>query len=201
MEVVRKRPWRVAMVLLVLAIGAIGGAWAWHEYVSMPKRFGVVHEGRLYRSGEITPSQLERVVEQKGVKTVLSLLDPTSPESIAERAAAERLGIRWLNVPLTGDGASKPEDREKMRAILLDDANAPLLVHCAAGANRTGLACGMVRLHRDGWTVEQVLDEMRRYSFDDLPKHENLRAALREEAALAEQRKQGKLATTPPVEP
>ncbi|MFN0135074.1 MAG: fused DSP-PTPase phosphatase/NAD kinase-like protein [Phycisphaerae bacterium] len=190
MSVVRRSRTRVMLAaLLVLAIGGVGGAWVWHEYVSFPKRFGVVHEGRLYRSGEVTPGQLERVAQQRGVKTVLSLLDPAAPESIAERAAAERLGIRWLNVPLTGDGASKPEDREKMRTILLDEANAPLLVHCAAGANRTGLACGMVRLHRDGWTIEQVLDEMRRYSFDDLPKHENLRAALREEAELAEQRR------------
>lgn len=186
MAATRKNHWRALAVLITLAIGGVGGAWAWHEYASMPKRFGVVHQGRLYRCGEITPAQLERVTKQHGVRTVLSLLDPSAPESVAERAAAERLGLRWLNVPLTGDGASRPEDRDKIRTILFDDSNAPLLVHCAAGANRTGLACGMYRVHRDGWTYERALDEMRQYSFDDLPKHENLRAALREEAVLAQ---------------
>lgn len=175
------------LVLVLLALGAVlgGGGWAWHAAYGMPKRFGVVEAGRLYRCGDITPRQLERVTRQHGIRTVLSMLDPEHPESLAERAEAQRLGLRWLNVPLQGDGSSSESDRNQMRTILLDPGNAPLLVHCAAGANRTGLACGMFRIHADGWTVERVLQEMREFGFDDLPKHENLRAALRAEAQIA----------------
>ncbi len=53
-----------------------------------------------------------------------------------------------------------------------------MLVHCAAGVNRTGLAIGLYRIHQEGWSVAQVLAEMRRYGFEDLPKHESLRGAL-----------------------
>lgn len=174
---------------LLIALGAIGvgatGAVVWQQQNALPKRLGVVAEGKLYRSGELTPAQLERVAREHGVRRIVSLLNPDVPESTAERAAAERLGIAWENVPLTGDGASAPADRERIRALLLDPNAPPTLVHCAAGANRTGLACGIYRLHHDGWTLQQVMDEMRRYGFKDKAHHENLRQALAAEAELA----------------
>jgi protein tyrosine/serine phosphatase len=176
------RSWRVAALAIVL-IGAGGGAAAWRYAGLMPKRFGTVVEGRLYRSGEVTPAQLERVQRAYGVRRVISCLDPNAPESIAERQAAARLGIIWENVPLRGDGSSTPEDRARIVRLLTEPDAPPTLMHCAAGANRTGLACGLYRILVQHWTYEQALDEMRRYGFDNLPKHENLRQALREAAA------------------
>jgi protein tyrosine/serine phosphatase len=165
-----------ALAAVILAAGA--GSLLWSRGNALPKRFGVVEAGRLYRCGEITPRQLEHVASEYGIRTVLSLLNPNAPESIAERQAAERLGLRWLNVPLPGDGASTAEERERVKAVLFDPAATPLLVHCAAGVNRTGLAIGMYRIHQQSWSVEQVLAEMRRYGFEDLPKHDSVRHAL-----------------------
>lgn len=191
-------PLHPALLATVLALAAAAGGWAWHEATRLPKRFGVVEAGRLYRSGEVSPAQLETLAREKGIRTVLSLLDPSAPESVAERQAAERLGLTWLNIPLRGDGSSTPEARNEIRAILLRDDTGPMLVHCAAGSNRTGLTCGMWRIHRDGWTVEQVLDEMRRYDFEDLDKHENLLAALRDEKRLYDEWRSA-AAVTPPA--
>lgn len=146
-----------------------------------PKRFATVASGRLYRSGGVSPAQLAYLRDAYGIRTVLSMLNPEAPESIAEREAAERLGLRWLNVPLRGNGASEPQQREQVREIVLDESLAPLLVHCAAGVNRTGLAVGMYRLHACDWSADQVRREMLAFDFEDLDKHENLRAALREE--------------------
>lgn len=169
---------RARLTLALVAVTASGAALVYVQRRGMPRRFGVVEEGRLYRCGEITPSELEHVTRKYGLRTVISLLNPEVPESIAEREAAERLGLRWVNVPLPGDGASTPEERERIKAALLDPATAPLLVHCAAGTNRTGLAVGLYRIHQQGWTVTEVLAEMRRYGFEDRPRHENLRQAL-----------------------
>ncbi|GMU83612.1 MAG: hypothetical protein AMXMBFR47_34820 [Planctomycetota bacterium] len=190
-------PLRPVLIVAALALAAAAGGWAWHEATRLPKRFGVVEAGRLYRSGEVSPTQLENVVREKGVRTVLSLLDPSAPESVAELQAAQRLGLTWLNIPLRGDGSSTPEARDRIREVLLRDDTGPILVHCAAGSNRTGLACGMWRIHRDGWTVDQVLDEMRRYDFEDLEKHENLRAALRDERRLYDESRSTPAATQP----
>lgn len=164
---------------------------AWSSYARpLPKRFGAVVPGRLYRCGDVAPRELEYAVRTYGVRTVLSLLNPDVPASIEEREVARRLGLRWENVPLPGNGASTPEERERIKRVLFDPEAGPLLVHCAAGSNRTGLAVGMYRIHREGWSVEDVLREMRRYAFEDLPKHDNLRAALRLEWLEAQARRE-----------
>lgn len=178
----RPRLWPAATLAVVaLALTAI---W-WQTLGWRPKRFAAVVPGQVYRCGSVSPAQLERLQQEYGIRSVLSLLNPAADESRLERAAARRLGIRWINVPLPGDGSSTAADRGRIRAVLLDPSLRPILVHCAAGVNRTGLAIGMYRLHVQGWTLGQVLREMRRFGFEDLPKHENLRRALATEAELA----------------
>src|SRR5690606_23630027 len=116
-----------------------------------------------------------------------SLLNPDVPESQEERAAARRLGLEWINIPLPGDGSSTLEERDRIRDVILDPTRRPMLVHCSAGTNRTGLTIGMYRIHVDHWNYDQVLEEMMQFSFDNLPKHEDLRAALRNEIALRDE--------------
>ncbi len=194
----RRRPTLVASGLLAVAVFA--AAYWWYEN-RLPRRFAEVAPGRLYRSGSATPAQLERAVREQGIRTVLCLLDPNAAETQRERAAAEQLGIRWLNVPLRGNGASTPADRDAIREILLEEQHAPLLVHCAAGVNRTGLAVGMFRLHQQNWTIEQVEAELLSTEFENLPKHENMREALREEARLAAERAAGPRSDTVSARP
>jgi len=180
MPSMRRLPRSILGAAGALAVVLCGGV-ALSVWGGAPKRFAQVDEG-VFRSGELTPATLEREAREHGLRTVVSLLNPEAPESVAEQAAARRLGLRWINVPLRGNGASTPEDREQIKAALFDPANRPLLVHCAAGVNRTGLAVGMYRLHQQGWTLEQVMAEMRAFDFEDEPHHENLRAALQAEA-------------------
>lgn len=155
----------------------------WHNNTRLPKRFAVVVEGQLYRSGAVTPEQLQLLVHDYGIRRIICLLDSQAAQTKAEQSAAAELGIEWHNVPLTGDGASNPEDRQKILALLGDSGDRPTLVHCAAGANRTGLAIGLYRLHYQDWELEAVLEEMRAFGFKDKPHHENLRRALATEAA------------------
>lgn len=179
-------------VALALAVGAAAG---WGVPLA-PKRFATVEPGRLYRSGGPTTRELVEVTRAHGIRTVLCLLNPDAPEVQAERDAVLRLGLRWINIPLPGNGASTPAEREAILNVLLDETSGPTLVHCAAGTNRTGLAVGLYRLVQQGWTLDDVLKELDRFGFDDLPKHENLRAALRQTAA---QRVAGRQATATPA--
>ncbi len=171
-------------MLAVLVVGTAAGVWYSQR---LPKRFAPVVEGQLYRSGEVTPAQLKRLQEEYGIQRVVCLLNPAADVTQRERAAAAELGIAWHNVGLTGDGASAATDREQILALLNEPNAPPTLVHCAAGANRTGLAVGLYRIHEQGWSYDEVLAEMRRFGFEDLPKHENLRQALKAAAAAADQ--------------
>lgn len=175
---------RLAILVTALLLATTIGGYVWHDSRT-PKRFAAVVDGRLYRSGSVSPRQLEYLADRYGIRTVVSLLNPDAPESAAEREAAQRLGLTWYNVPLRGNGASTPADREIIRQFFRRLPLQPTLVHCAAGTNRTGLAIGMYRIHHDGWTYEQVIEEMLQFDFENEANHANLRDALAAEAALA----------------
>jgi protein tyrosine/serine phosphatase len=189
-------------VLVTLALVAAAGAALWlKEGGQLPRRFAVVDPGRLYRGGEVSPGQLERLQRVFGIERVISLLDPDTAGSRAEQTAARRLGIEWHNVRLSGDGASTPADREQIRGLLMQPGAPPTLVHCAAGVNRTGLAVGMYRLHCQGWTLAQVMAELRATDFEDQPKHQSLRDALASEAELAAESSTRQKGASQPSEP
>lgn len=175
---------RVALVLAALVGAGAVAAFIWHD-TRTPKRFASVVEGQLYRSGGVSPRQLEYLATRYGIRTVISLLNPDAPESVAEREAAQRLGLTWHNIPLPGNGASTANDRRRIRQLLDPLPGEPTLVHCAAGANRTGLAIGIYRIHHDGWTDEQVIAEMLRFDFENGPNHQQLREALAAEAGTS----------------
>jgi protein tyrosine/serine phosphatase len=175
----------VGIIVAAVLVAGVGGGAAWWQFGRYPKRFAAVVPGALYRSGEVSAAQLARLQKEQGIERVICLLDDDAPQTQAERAAAEALGIEWHNVSLRGNGASTPADQMRLLQLLTAEDASPTLVHCAAGVNRTGLAVGLYRIHEQGWDYERVLDEMRRFDFDDLPKHENLRQALRKAAEEA----------------
>ena len=179
---------RLAILVTALLLATTIVGYVWHDSRT-PKRFAAVVDGLLYRSGGVSPRQLEYISQRYGIRTVISLLNPDAPESIAEREAAERLGLTWHNIPLRGNGSSTRADRDRIRELLARPPAEPTLVHCAAGTNRTGLAIGIYRIRHDGWTVERVIDEMLRFDFENEANHANLRDALAAEAALARDRK------------
>ena len=184
---------RLTLVLAAIVGSAAIAAYVWHD-TRTPRRFAAVVDGRLYRSGGVSPRQLEYLANRYGIRTVISLLNPEAPESVAEREAAQRLGLTWHNIPLPGNGASTPADRRRIRQLLNPPLTEPTLVHCAAGTNRTGLAIGLYRIHHDGWTDDQVIAEMLRFDFENGPNHQQLREAL---AAEAENSVRGANSTVP----
>lgn len=177
----RGRVMQLAALALVAAALAI---WGWTS--RMPRRFAEVVPGRLYRCGSVNGAQLERLAKRYQIRAVLSLLDPAAPESQRERAAAEALHLRWINVPLRGNGDSTAEERARIKAALADESAAPLLVHCAAGTNRTGLTVGLYRLNQQGWTADQVFEEMKQFDFRDDDAHLGMRTAILDEAKMVQ---------------
>ena len=176
-----RRLWYTAAVTMAVFVVAV---FVWHSYTRLPKRFAAVVDGQLYRSGAVTPEQLQLLAQDYGIRRVICLLDSQAAQTQAEQSAAAELGIEWHNVPLTGDGASEPEDRRNILALLGDSGDrARLWCIVPRGASRTGLAIGLYRLHYQGWELEAVLEEMRTFGFKDKPHHENLRRALATEAA------------------
>ena len=175
-----------AGVCLVLMFGM-----AYYQYATYyPKRFEPVVAGKLYRSGEVSPVQLERLHDEQGIDRVICLLNPEAPVTQAEHKAAESLGLEWINLGMGGSGQHELNQIPELVALLTDPNAPPTLVHCSAGVNRTGLAIGLYRIHHDGWSYEQVYDELLKHDFEDLPKYEQMRATLKAEAQRVAQERQ-----------
>jgi protein tyrosine/serine phosphatase len=146
--------------------------WGWDQLVKdhvMPKRFGIVAQNEIYRSGRMSRYLVKDVFEKNNIKVVIALegLKNADPDQQAEIAASKELGIDLLRFPLSGDGTGNIDNYigaiTAIRSAKIQ--NKPVLVHCAAGTQRTGGVLATYRALFDGWASERVYHEMAKYDF------------------------------------
>lgn len=130
------------------------------------RNFHVVREGVLYRSGQLNLAGFQRVVREYGIRTVINLRDGDSAADQVEEAYCQRIGINFHRMPplawsATDGSVPAQANVDRFRALLADQKNWPILVHCFAGNHRTGALCAICRIDMDGWSNEQALQEMR----------------------------------------
>lgn len=134
---------------VLLAAVVIAGGWVlWHKEVRdhfVPRNFGVVEEGVLYRSGRLTPRAIRLLHERHDIKTIVDLgaYDHHPERWELEQRTAESLGVTRYEFRLEGDGTGNPNAYVAALRVLADPANHPVLVHCSAGAERTS-GCTML---------------------------------------------------------
>jgi len=159
---------RIGMIVVVLGV-VMSSVWLGVETRRnrlVWDHFDVVKPDILYRSGQLTGDQLTQAIARYGIRTVVNF-QRTSPQVTRERILTKQLGVDFLNLPMTGDGFGK---EEQFRAVLQacdDPERRPVLIHCARGTCRTGAATALYRFERDGWTIDDVSNEMRRQSYKD----------------------------------
>jgi hypothetical protein len=131
------------------------GIWAWEDIIKdnvIPRRFGVVEDGQLYRSGLISAGLVKKVLSKYKIKVIIDLADESPVGSdladnppdgrnreATERAAAE-MCIERLTFLLKGDGTGDINDYAGAITAIVKAKreNKPVLVHCNAGVKRTG---------------------------------------------------------------
>lgn len=165
------------IVLAVVIIG--GGIWLWHDVIQdrvIPKRWGCVEQGAIYRSGKLSAALIERTLKKNDIQVIVSLTGekPGDPDHVAEIRAAEKLDIELLRFGLGGDGTGDIENYAQAIATIVKakKEGKAVQVHCAAGTQRTGGVIACYRLLVKGDPKDDVLREMRSYDWDpqDNPK-------------------------------
>lgn len=106
--------------------------------------FYVVQEGALYRSAQLAPDVLACYVQALGIKTVINLRGKQADEAwwLEEQAVCYVLGTLFDSVGLSYHFLSE-RDTVKQLLDLFDHAPRPILIHCMAGADRTGEAAAL----------------------------------------------------------
>ncbi len=100
-------------------------------------------------------------MKQLRIKTILSLEKEVFGEVRKEREWAEKLGIVFLNVPLNGVFPPETAQVDRALAVVRNESNWPLYVHCDHGYDRTGFVIGAYRVLVQEWTPERAYEEMK----------------------------------------
>lgn len=162
----------VAGLLLLFGLGLFG-LWQLVKNHVFPKRFGVSVPGELFRSGQLSPYLVERTLRENNIEVVVDLqgYDPENAAQQAEIRAAEKLGIAHYRCRLKGNGTG--EIAQYAYAVTaINEAvqnHRPVLVHCAAGSQRTGGVIAMYKLLVRGEDPADVYAEMRKFGWQRKP--------------------------------
>ena len=170
----RKR--RSRLPLLIILAAAVPGTWFGLNGLGYvledtgdypgPERFAAVDEGVLYRSGMLKIEDFGRLIKEHEIKTVLCVRGgASSPLQNAwyrrEIDYCDEHYVKFVHAPMT----SKESERnvvgvETFWEVIDDPSNHPVLVHCEAGVDRTGVLTYLYRIHRQGWPEEKARQEM-----------------------------------------
>ena len=99
----------------------------------------------VFRSPQPGEYQLARQIEEHGIRTVVCLRGKSDQSSASERAAFGA-GAAFESVPMSANRPPRPDTLLELWRIA-GEATRPLLLHCRAGVDRTGLAAAIVVLH------------------------------------------------------
>jgi hypothetical protein len=157
------------MVMAIILAG--GGAIAWRKIIRdqvIPKNFGVVEPGKLYRSGGLTESTMRDVVKEHHIRTIVDLgaFDHEPQREASMQALADELMVNRHTFRLKGDGTGNPNDYVAALRYMTNRDNQPVLVMCSAGAQRTGAAVILYRCIQDGQTIQQAYPESFQHRHD-----------------------------------
>lgn len=113
---------------------------------------------RVATAAQPTIEQLSAVKEE-GFRSIINLREPSEHDAQAEQAAAAKLGLRYISIPVK-TAEPKPEEVDAFLDATGDPSIYPVFIHCASG-NRVGAFWLIRRVLVDHWTVEDAEKEAR----------------------------------------
>jgi|JI10StandDraft_1071094.scaffolds.fasta_scaffold44145_4 protein tyrosine phosphatase (PTP) superfamily phosphohydrolase (DUF442 family) len=122
-------------------------------------RFYEVDPGRLYRAPQPSEQDLEKYINENGIKTVVNLRGDGTGNTWYDN---EERVLKKYNVKLVNIGMSAKRLPHKNDLIKLLDtfetAQRPILIHCRAGVDRTGEAAAIYEMLYMNKSKEEALD-------------------------------------------
>lgn len=140
----------------------------------------------FYRGAQPMPDDYKALADL-GIKTIIDLRnDPTD----YEKSSAEAVGIKYINIPMSGWKSPKDADLQKFLQIANDPETGKFYVHCKAGIHRTGVAGAVYRMSKYGWDYDRSYAEMKKYNFSSGLVHGALKSYVKSYFRKLEESKQ-----------
>ncbi len=111
---------------------------------------------KVFRCNHPTPFRLRRMVRTLGIRTLINLRGKTQSGSDAlSRESARELGLDFHDMAFESRGAPQRERILRLHAIYTD-MHTPAVMHCKSGADRAGLAAGLIILFEGGTAADAL---------------------------------------------
>ncbi|HEX6188493.1 MAG TPA: dual specificity protein phosphatase family protein [Pyrinomonadaceae bacterium] len=153
--------------LLAIAIFTVAAVWSSSTArmsevsgVSI-ENFGKVND-HYYRGSQPDAEEFAQL-KRFGIRAVIDLREDYKKD---EETSVRDLGMNFFRIPLKTRVAATAEQTAFFLDLVNDPANWPVYVHCKGGRHRTGAMTGIYRITHDGWTADQVWEEMKKYDFE-----------------------------------
>jgi hypothetical protein len=141
----RRRWWRGVLrgclIGLLLALGMEAGR------VLFGSNVHVVVPGQVYRSAQLSPHELKKLVQKYHLRTVVNLRGccPGIDWYEAESRATHALDVSQEDICFSAGHLPSISEMRRLTEVL-DESERPLVLHCKRGADRTGLAAAVFLL-------------------------------------------------------
>lgn len=116
---------------------------------------------KLYRGAQPTTKGFESLAKM-GVNIVVDLREGN--EGNSEEKLVTQSGMKFISIPWR---CTNPKDDyfAKFLAVMRDNSDKKVFVHCHVGIDRTGMMIAAYRMSEQGWTADEALREMRSFGF------------------------------------
>lgn len=133
------------VVALVCFLVIIVAARLW--YLEEQGNFHPITPGEAYRSAQLDQDELEYYIRRFGVRSIINLRGKKNGSSwyVEEIETCRNLGVSHYDLKLSPKKAPSP-DRIQELLMLFRNAPRPVLIHCKAGADRSGLAAALWKM-------------------------------------------------------
>lgn len=155
---VRKIAGAVGGCTLVLGIIALGLCWYMGVF---GENFRPIEANKAYRSGQVTPESLRKHIKEDNIKCVVNLRGHSRSQwYTSELQTCQEAGIEHDDIKFDPNYLPSPDILKK----LMDRFQAgpyPMLMHCRAGADRSGLGSTLYAMLVEHKPLDEAMaDEM-----------------------------------------
>jgi protein tyrosine/serine phosphatase len=147
----------LAAAICALCLTIVGALFG----VRFSENFDVIEAGVAYRSGQLSPDELEVIIRQIGIHSIISLSppEPDRPWYRGEVAISAARHIARYEMPLSP--RKELTSAELCRLLtLLKEAPKPVLIHSTNGADLAGLAAAIFRYAVASRPVEEAKNQL-----------------------------------------
>jgi protein tyrosine/serine phosphatase len=134
--------WAFRTATAVLMCAGLAGGWALG--LQIVGNVHVVERGLVYRAAQLNGERLESLLKTYGIKSVINLRGENRGSAWYDNeiAVTASLGVSHYDVRMSA--LNEPNDELVVQLIEeLRLAPRPILIHCASGSDRTGLASAL----------------------------------------------------------